>query len=369
MNFEALFSTPKKAASVIACLLAIVAAVGIGLAYVMRGNTEPLGEAAAIGAENAQKFACADAGVDPASAQAIHVTYERFEGEFVYSVEFIAENTEYTYKINAVDGSVVRKESRTAAEPDSTVPVSAAITLERAQEIALADAGVGREEAIFSQAEAGTDGGLSVFRFKFYAGNVEYEYEINADTGAVYSKKTVTYIGRDPGAASPAPARTAAPTGRPDPTAEPTQSPATKQPEPTESVLPSPQTADRPGGMYIGRNAAKSAALAHAKVSAGEAHFTQVRMDYEDGTAVYVLNFFTSTQEYEYKINAKTGAVLSREMKERSNKRGREPCANSAHSYCIFRRDMVYFIAIPVIKVNLYLCSIGVDQSIWTQIV
>ena len=324
MNFKALFSTPKKAAAVIVCLLAVLAAVGIGLAYVLRADTEPLDETAAIGSENAKNFAFADAGVDPAAAQAVQVTYERFEGEFVYSVEFISEGREYTYKINAGDGSVVRKESRTA-QPDSTAPLSAAVTLEKAQEIALADAGVSREEAIFSRAEAGTDGGQSVFIFQFYAANVEYEYGINAVTGAVYSKKTVTYMGRESQSPDQTAAPTVRPTDRPDPTAEPTQSPATQQPEPSESgtatpppTSAAPQPTDRPS-MYIGMDAAKSTALAHAGLTAGEARFTQVRMDYEGGTAVYVLEFYTSTHGYLYKINARTGAVYSREVEERSN--------------------------------------------------
>ena len=328
MNFKTLFSTPKKAAAVIVCLLAVMAAVGIGLAYVIRANNGPLDEDSVIGSENARNFAFADAGVDPASAQAVHVAYERFEGDFVYSVEFIAEGRSYIYKISAADGSVVKKESRAVAGPDSTVPLPAAITLEDAQEVALADAGVSREEAIFSKAEAGAEGGLSVYRFQFYAANVEYEYEINAATGAVYSKKTVTYMGQNPGSASSSQTQTAAPTarptGQPDPTVEPTQTPTTQQPEPTQSAVPTPppapsapQPTDRLSGMYIGMSAAKSAALAHAGVTAGEARFTQVRMDYEDGTAVYVLKFYTPTHEYQYKINARTGAVYSREVEER----------------------------------------------------
>ena len=320
MNFKALFSSKKKTAAIVACLLAVAVAVGIAIGYMVLSNTGFLDETAAIGGENAKNFAFADAGVDPALAQAVQVTYERFEGEFVYSVEFIAGGTEYTYKINAGDGSVVRKESRTA-QPDSTAPLSAAITLERAQEVALADAGVSREEAIFSRADAGLEAaGLSVYIFRFYAANAEYEYKINAVTGAIYSKTTGIYMGGNPGTASPSPARTNPPTARPEPTAEPTRPPATQQPEATESVMPSaPQPTDRPTGMYIGMSAAKSAALAHAGVSAGEARFTQVRMDYEDGAAVYMLEFYTSAKEYEYKINARTGAVLSREVKDRSS--------------------------------------------------
>ena len=39
MNFKALFSTPKRAAAVVACLLAAAAAAGIGIACVIGGNT------------------------------------------------------------------------------------------------------------------------------------------------------------------------------------------------------------------------------------------------------------------------------------------------------------------------------------------
>ena len=316
MNFRALFSSPKKAAAVIACLLAVVAAMGIGIACVAGGNGGGANLTDVIGAENARHFALADAGVDPASAQAVQVSYERFEENFVYSVEFAAGGTEYSYKINAADGAVVKKESRTA-QPDSTVPLSAAVTLERAQEIALADAGVSREDAIFSRAEAGTDNGLSVYRFQFYASNVEYEYSVDASTGAVYSKKTVTY-GGEPGTASPA--RTEAPAARPDPTAEPTRHPAAEQPTKSDAPAASaPQPTEKPSGMYIGMSAAKSAALSHAGVGAAEARFTQVGMDYEDGAAVYALKFYTSDREYEYKIDARTGAVLSRGSAERSN--------------------------------------------------
>ena len=317
MNFKVLFSTPKKAAAAIICLLAVTAAVGIGLVDVIRAGTRPLDENEVIGSENARNFAFADAGVDPASAQAVHVAYERLEGEFVYSVEFIAGDAEYVYKIDAADGSVVRKETRTTADPDSSAPLSAAITLEKAMEVALEDAGVSREEAIFSKAEAGTEGGLSVYLFQFYAANVEYEYMINAGTGTVYSKKTVTYMGRAPGEASSSPAETTAPTARPDPTAEPVQSAASEQPEPAQSDAPSQQPTQSANRVYIGMDAAKSAALAPAGVGAGEARFTRVGLNYEGDTAVYVLEFHTSTHRYLYKINARTGAVYSRESEER----------------------------------------------------
>lgn len=314
MNLKALFSTPKKAAAIIACLLVIVVIMAVCIMYAVNANS-PV-ENSAIGGENAQNFAFADAGVDPASAQAVQVKFERYQGEFVYEVEFIAGDTEYEYKIDASDGSVVQKESKTVKGPESTAVLPGTVSLEEAQAIVLADAGVEGAQATFTEVEQDMEGVLPVYEFKFYAGNMEYEYEINARTGAIYSKKVTTYVAQDPGGtASAAPRPTqepAQPTARPTQTPQPTQPPATAAP-----TQPPAQ-----GGMYVGSEAAKSAALADAGVNAGEARFTKVRMDYEDGVAVYELEFYTSTHEYEYEINAKTGAVYSKEVKALSTGSG-----------------------------------------------
>lgn len=329
MNFKALFATPKKAAITVACLLVMAATAAVCVLYGMNMNAQPANESTAIGSENARNFACADAGVDPTSAQAVEVKYERFEGQFVYRVTFIAEGTEYEYRINAEDGSVVKKESKTAAGPESTALLPSTVTLEHAQEIALADAGVSRDEAVFTGISEDAAGNAPIYVLKFYAGNMEYAYEINARTGAVYSKKVTSYMGQNPGgtpSAQPsAPVQTPQPTAQPDPTEEPTQPPASNSPEPAETGSPTqppatdpPQPTSRPVGKYIGMRAAKNAALADAGVPAGEARFTGMRMDYENGTAVYVLEFCTSAREYTYQINAQTGAVYSRHNGARS---------------------------------------------------
>lgn len=311
-KLKELFSTPRRAAVAVACLGVILVTMGICAVMIASGARGPE-PASAIGGEAAQNYAFADAGVDPASAQVLQVKYERFQGEFVYEVEFLAGETEYEYKINAADGSVVKKEQKTVKGPGNSIPAAGTITLEEARDIALTDAGVTLEQAVFAQAEQDTEGGLPVYEFKFYSGNVEYEYEINGQTGAVYSKKTTTYVGQGTGETPPAqtgapaaqrptqPPATARPT--PAPTPAPTQPPATQGPRPTQ-----------PSGTYIGAEAAKNVALADAGVSAGDVRFTKVRMDYEDGVPVYELEFYTATHEYEYEIHAQTGAVFSRHV-------------------------------------------------------
>ena len=312
-SLRKMFSTPKKAAVSIACLVVILVTLGICIAMVYAGSGGQTAENSAIGSENAQKFAFADAGIDPVSAQAVQVKYSRFQDGFVYEVEFVAGDTEYEYKINAEDGSVVKKEQKTVAGPEDSGALPPTVTLERARETALADAGITREEATFTEVEQDLDGGVSVYEFKFYAGNMEYEYEISAQTGEVYSKKTTTYVGQSVGGAtrpslSPAPAKPDATPAPVQPTPAPTQSPVTAAPQPTSQPT-------QPGGrLYIGVDSARAAALSDAGLSADQVRFTQVHMDYEGGVAVYELEFFTSTHEYEYKINAQTGAVYSRSV-------------------------------------------------------
>ena len=56
---------------------------------------------------------------------------------------------------------------------------------------------------------------------------------------------------------------------------------------------------------------AKTIALTRAGLSAGEVTFTKAKQDREDGVPVYEIEFYTAGGvEYEYTIDARTGAVL-----------------------------------------------------------
>ena len=84
-------------------------------------------ENAAIGGENAKGFAFVDAGVDPADAAAVSAKYVYWEGQFVYEVGFIAGDTEYQYKIDALDGSVLKKESKAVKGPEESADLPARV--------------------------------------------------------------------------------------------------------------------------------------------------------------------------------------------------------------------------------------------------
>ena len=63
----------------------------------------------------------------------------------------------------------------------------------------------------------------------------------------------------------------------------------------------------------IGHAKAKSIALNHAGVSESKAYDMEIELDDEDGTLVYEVEFKFGNMEYSYEINAATGAIIKHE--------------------------------------------------------
>ena len=82
----------------------------------------------------------------------------------------------------------------------------------------------------------------------------------------------------------------------------------------TPAVQPSrPEPPSRPAVQDIGYAKAKSIALNHAGVSENEAYDMDIELDDEDGILVYEVEFKSGNMEYDYEINAATGAILKHE--------------------------------------------------------
>ena len=83
---------------------------------------------------------------------------------------------------------------------------------------------------------------------------------------------------------------------------------------PNETTKLSNQKPDPSGtAQDIGYAKAKSIALNHAGVSENEAYDMDIELDDEDGTLVYEVEFKSGNMEYDYEINAATGAILKHE--------------------------------------------------------
>ena len=102
----------------------------------------------------------------------------------------------------------------------------------------------------------------------------EFEYKIDAYTGAILESKREAADGTDVPVVQPS---------KPAPTSD------------------------------IGRAKAKSIALNHAGVSKSKAYDMEIELDDEDGTLVYEVEFKFGGMEYSYEINAATGAILKHE--------------------------------------------------------
>ena len=69
-------------------------------------------------------------------------------------------------------------------------------------------------------------------------------------------------------------------------------------------------TAQPAASSYIGVDQAKSIALKHAGLSAAEVSFTKAKLEKDDGLRKYEIEFIKGSTEYEYEIDAATGSIL-----------------------------------------------------------
>lgn len=146
-----------------------------------------------ISAGRAKEIALADAGLKGGNAVFLKVKLERDDGRYQYDVEFYSGTTEYDYEIDAITGKIL---SAGRELDDFIVPVGTSggsagngtISADRAKEIALADAGINANDAVFKKVKLDRDDGRLEYEVEFYAGSMEYEYEINAETGSIISR-------------------------------------------------------------------------------------------------------------------------------------------------------------------------------------
>lgn len=151
------------------------------------------------------------------------------------------------------------------------------ITAEKAKEIALNHAGVKAADAVFLLAGLDWDDGKVCYEVEFYSGSVEYDYDIDAVTGAILSfdheldRYTVPGSGQAP------------------------------------SVPPAP-TASAPASSEGLITEAKAREIAQGR--APSAQIVKCKLDRDDGQYVYEIELREGRTEYECDIDAATGTVL-----------------------------------------------------------
>lgn len=114
------------------------------------------------------------------------------DGVYHYEVEMQKDGVEYEYIFDAKTGNLLREKSEKGKYTNSTTSSTAATTssdigLEKAKQIALAKAPAG---VTVKKIELDHDDGRAVYEGELKGNGVEYEFEIDAATGAILSWDT-----------------------------------------------------------------------------------------------------------------------------------------------------------------------------------
>ena len=131
--------------------------------------------------EEAKQIALDKAGVAAADAVFTKAHFDNDDGRVVVDIEFYVGSTEYEMDVDAATGEVTEYET----EEHALVDASGAITLEAAKQIALAKIGMKEEEVKFTKQHLDKEDGRTVYEIEFVVNGMEYEFDIDAASGAI----------------------------------------------------------------------------------------------------------------------------------------------------------------------------------------
>lgn len=254
------FTKPVKIG--IASALGVVV-LGVGSVYA----AHTVAKNNAIGEEAAKGFAYLDAGVAETDVRYANVEFEFKNGTYAYDVDFATDKAEYEYLIKSSDGSVLEKEVEVA------------------------------------------------------------KFETTAETVATSEKESLSETKEEP--TEP---QEAAPTKPQEvaPTESQVEKPAQYEPqevpdksqreEPTEPVNKTNGPKEEATRECMSVDSAKLIALTKAGVAEDSSvRFSKAKLENDDGSVHYEIEFYVGNVEYEYEIDAVTGKILEESIERKGH--------------------------------------------------
>lgn len=161
----------------------------------------------------------------------------------------------------------------------AATPKTDTISKAQAKEIALVNAGLKAEDVTFTKVKLETDDGILQYEVDFNKGNYEYDYDIDAKTGAVIDsdmdfEDDLVVVKKD------------------------TTAKKTKKVKKDK----------------ISKEKALDIALKDAGFTKDDISYSVVEQDYEDGRQVYEVEFQKGQKEYTYDIGVKSGKIVDRDV-------------------------------------------------------
>lgn len=203
-----------------------------------------------------------------------------------------------------------------------TASDKAYIGQEKAKQAAISHAGASADKLTEYEIELDFEHGVMVYEVEFKCEGFEYDYEIDAVTGAVLKsgkEPDNDYVPPQTDTAQPE-TGSSSQTGGNAPQTDNSSSPANNGNTPQTNQNPGQASSEDQNSKasYISEEQAKNAALSHAGVSANAITAYESDLDREHGIMVYDIDFKCEGFEYDYEIDAATGSVL-KNQKERDD--------------------------------------------------
>ena len=177
----------------------------------------------------------------------------------------------------------ISQENTTAQNNINNNNTNTKITSDKAKEIALNHANLSENQVTFIKSNIDYDDGMQAYDVEFYHNNQEYDYKIDANSGAIveYDFDVENYV-----------------------------IPQTN----TNSNTNIPNNnLNNSNTQIISDAKAKEIALNHANLSQNQVSYINAYLDYDDGIQVYDVSFYVNDVEYSYEINAQNGNIVSYE--------------------------------------------------------
>ena len=281
-------------------LMLAAALAGCGSNVPTSSQPQSSQQASYISMDAAQSAALDAASIAAADAIFSATTLDDVAGITCYKVDFSAGGYDYAYSINAESGEVLEASyheqagaaalpdgstGTTTTQPSTTKPNVGAVTTApaqtntpntntstgavdeaKAQEIALAHAGIKAADATITKSKLDYDDGRQVYEIEWYANGAKYDYEISVATGEIidssYEAKTVVGTGNN---------------------------------------------------ATVSEATAKQTALSRVS-GATEKDIYEWKLDYDDGRPEYEGKIIYGGTEYEFTIDAASGNIIEWDM-------------------------------------------------------
>ena len=170
------------------------------------------------------------------------------------------------------------------------------IGMDAARSAAEEYAGTTAMDSVTAEVDPELDESPAHYEVELQTARGEFKYLVDAYTGKVLSGQ------KDLLAAVSASNETTKPSGqKPASASNETTKPSDQKPAPSGTV------------QDIGYAKAKSIALNHAGLRENQAYDMDIELDDEDGTLIYEVEFKSGNMEYDYEIDAASGAILKHE--------------------------------------------------------